>query len=940
VRILFIILLSSVVHLLAGQDVDTTKQSPVPVTEIDTLLPPPIDSAKFRRPTLSRDEAMRQTNAEMDEEEALREQEEAMMMEEEGQGATRVGAAPVGTSVEYGSVDSSNTDLLKQEIHLYGDAFVKYDDFEVKADYIIFDLKRREVKATARSFSTQRPRFLNGTNDVKADSLRYNINSEQGIVYGARVQQDNLYIHGAVTKFIKAGQDSLHIDDVIYNRNALITSCDHEDPHWGIRTTKLKMIPEKLAVIGPMDIELMGIPTPLAFPFAFAPLFSFGQASSGLIAPDQWLTIDPNLGIGIRNLGYHFAINDRMNLTLRGDIYTRGSFALRSNMQYRKRYKFQGSLDLSYARQLVEVATSADPSKQTSYSISINHRQDAKAHPYRTVGGTLKFSVNNYEQRNLTDAYSQLNNQINSNFNYQYKINPKLNFSTGISHSQNTSTNSISFTLPQMQLRLSQIYPLKRKKASASKEKWYEKISFQYNGKFQNSVTTIDTILFTKETLESFRAGFTHEADMSASYKVLEHLSFNTNVNYDEFWYLQTFDPTDSDENGNIIAGEVNQGFTPLRDINVSAGLSTNLFGTVQFKKGWLRGLRHRITPSVNLSYRPGTESYYEYFDEDPDAFTDAPIRYNPFSPSSSTGEKLFRSSSLQRGGMSMNYGIDNVFEGKYWSKKDSTEEKFKLFNRVGLTGNYNFQADSLNWSQVNLSASTTLLGKKTTLQITGAFDPYVAVLNSTGTSTTRVNRTLISEGRGLLRMDRLNLSISTSFSLRDIKELFTGKDERSSQGRGSENSNTQDRNSTDRNSGRSKITPKSKGSSEVLPELFSWFEDFKIAHIYRVGWKDMVTEKEFSTTAHSIAITSGNIPLSDNWSMRVGNISYDLRNKRWVYPSINVTRILHCWEMTFGWQPQLDTYTFFVGVKAAPFSQFLKYSRGQNTFGNYGSRF
>ena len=129
-------------------------------------------------------------------------------------------------------------------------------------------------------------------------------------------------------------------------------------------------------------------------------------------------------------------------------------------------------------------------------------------------------------------------------------------------------------------------------------------------------------------------------------------------------------------------------------------------------------------------------------------------------------------------------------------------------------------------------------------------------------------------------------------------------------------------------------------GSSEVLPELFSWFEDFRIAHIYRIGWKDMVTEKEFSTTAHSIAITSGNIPLSDNWSMRVGNISYDLKNKRWVYPSINVTRQLHCWEMTFGWQPQLDTYTFFVGVKASPFSQFLKYSRGQNTFGNYGRRF
>jgi hypothetical protein len=922
------------VSLLTAQEVDSIEHSPEPIIAIDTIIPSTIDSAKFRRPSQSGEEAMNEFESGEEEELAMRER-EAAMMEEESVNPTLVGAAPAGTSVEYGSVDSSRTDLNKLEIHLYGKAFVKYEDSEVTADYIIFDLKEREVQAKARSFSSQRTRFLSGTNDVKADSLRYNINSEKGIVYGARIQQDNLYIHGAVTKFIKAGRDSLHIDDVIYNRNALITSCSHEDPHWGIRTTKLKMIPEKLAVIGPMDIELMGIPTPLAFPFAFAPLFSFGKASSGLIAPDQWLTIDPNLGIGVRNLGYHFAINERMNLTLKGDIYTRGSYALRSNMQYRQRYKFQGSVDLSYSRQLVEIATSADPSRQTSYAISLNHRQDGKAHPYRTVGGTLKFSVNNYEQRNQTDARSQLNNQINSNFNYQYKINPKLNFSTGISHSQNTSTNSISFTLPQMQLRLSQIYPFKRKKNSASKEKFYEKISFQYNGKFQNSVTTIDTILFTKETLESFRAGFTHEANMTASYKLLEHLSFNTNINYDEFWYLQTFDPTEADENGNITAGEINQGFTPLRDISASAGLSTNVFGTIQFKKGWLRGLRHRMTPSINLSYRPGTESYYEYFDEDPDSFTDAPLRYNPFSPDSKTREKLFRNASLQRGGMSMNYGIDNVFEGKYWSKKDSIEEKFKLFNRVGLTGNYNFQADSLNWSQVNMSASTTLFDRKTTVQISGAFDPYVAVLNSTGTSTRRINKTLISEGRGLLRMDRLNLTVSTSFSLKDIKEWITGENKQTNQN---------NKSSENPDQGRNRNKPKSKsplkGSSEVLPELFSWFQDFKIAHIYRIGWKDMVTEMEFTTTAHSIAITSGNIPLSENWSMRVGNISYDLKNKRWVYPSLNLTRQLHCWEMTFGWQPQLDTYTFFIGVKAAPFSQFLKYSRGQNTFGNYGRRF
>ncbi len=843
-------------------------------------------------------------------------------------------SAPIpgdGEAVVYGSKDSSRTDLVSNKIHLYGEAFVKYEGSEITADYIVFDLSEKQVKATTRPNQKIRPRFVSGSNDVSADSLRYNIDSEQGIVYGARIQQQNYFIHGAITKFIKAGQDSLHIDDVIYNKNALITSCDHEEPHWGIRTTKLKMIPEKLVVVGPMDVELAGIPTPLAFPFAFAPLFSFGQASSGLIAPDQWLTTDARLGIGMRNIGYHFAISDKMNLTVNGDIYTRGSWAVRTKTDYRKRYKYQGSIGLSFSRQILDVRGSLTPSINSSYEINISHRQDNKAHPYRTVGGTLRFTVNNYAQRNLTDASSQLNNQINSNFNYQYKINSKLNFSAGMSHSQNTSNNSISFTLPQVQLRLSTIYPFKKAGTTSSNEAWYEKINMQYNGKFINNVSTIDTILFTKETLESFRAGFTHELDMAASYKVFKYFSFNTNINYDEFWYLQTFEGTKADENGRIVEGDIRQGFTPLRDLNVSAGLNTNVFGTILFKKGWLRGLRHRMTPSLNLSYRPDTESYYEYFDQDPDSFLDQPIRYNPFS--SALGERLFRSSALQRGGMSMNYSIENRIEGKYWSKKDSTEKKFKVFDRIRLSGNYNFQADSLKWSPVRLSANAKFLNNKTTLQISGTLDPYVRLVNAQNTRGVRVNRTVWSQGGGLLRLDDLSLTLNTTFTLKDIRNLFGGEKD-------TDAPSAQQRSSGSRSKGRAAKNNKVQASIEY-PELFSWFENFRIQHVLRLSIRDNGNGKEFMTSANSIQITTGQIPLSENWSMQIGNISYDLRKGEWVYPSFNLTRQLHCWEMRFGWQPQLfSTYTFYIGVKASPFSDFLKYNNGRDTFTDYRRRF
>ena len=860
-------------------------------------------------------------------------------------------------AVLYGDKDSSWTDLINKEIHLYGDAFVKYDGFEVKADYIIFDLLNNEIMATARPGVAIRPEFINGEQTVKADSLRFNINTQTGLVHGARILQQNLYVHGATTKFIRAGQDSLHIDDVIYNRNALITSCSHDHPHWGIRTTKLKMIPEKVAVIGPMDIELAGIPTPLAFPFAFAPLFSFNQASSGLLAPDQWLRIDGDLGVGIVNLGYHFAISDRLNLTLRGDLYTRGSWGIKALSQYRKRYKYNGSVNFNFARQLLESATSETPFSQESWAINLTHTQDAKAHPFRTIGGTLRFSVNNYAQRNLTDARSQLNNQINSNFNFTQKINSKLNLTASITHSQNSSTNLISFTLPRLQLRMSRIYPFKKSNSSSNNEKWFEKINVQYNGGFRNSVETLDSILFTKQTLESFRAGFTHELDLASSYKVLDYFSFNTSISYDEFWYLNTYEPIAVGEDGRVSQDTVTSGFTPLREMSVSAGLSTNIFGTIQFKKGWLRGLRHTMRPNISLSYRPGTDGYFEFFDIDENSLLDEPFIYNPFTPStnsSGTRQKLFQNESLSQGGMSVNYSLDNVIEGKYFSKKDSTEKKFKIFDRINLNGNYNFQSDSLKWSQVSISGNASLFNKKTTLQIQGRLDPYMrADTTSNGFRGARINQS----ANGLLRLDEMTLTLSTTFTLKEVRDWFAGKEEETTRGRRNSNNSPSQRDydpsvnfnpddgpddfdPDDIRRGRNSLVNQQGNPRDQGVELFSWFEDFRIQHIFRAGIEDNGSSKEFETSAHTIQITTGNIPLSDNWSMRIGNISYDLKRGEWVYPSFNLTRKLHCWDMRFGWQPQRDTYTFFIGVSAAPFSDFLKYNRGQDTFTSFGNRF
>ncbi len=821
--------------------------------------------------------------------------------------------APVGgveESVEYGSKDHRNTDIVNQLIHLYGEAYVRYDEFEIKADYIVFNLRTNEVQALSRTNEVEKPTFVNGEQTVTADSIRYNLNSEQGIVYGARIRQGEFFIHGATTKFVRAGSDSLHIDDVIYNKNALLTTCDQDHPHWGIRTTKLKMIPEKLAVVGPFDMELGGIPTPLALPFAFAPLFNFAQGTTGIVFPERDpIVVDPRLGIGTRGLGYYFALSDRMDLKLTGDIYTRGTFLLNAESNYRKRYKHSGRIALQYSSERQDVAGSLVPNKELAYKINISHRQDPKAHPYRTIGGSLNFTINDFDRRNFSDAQSQLNSQINSNFSYAYKINSKTNFTTSIQHSQNTRNRSINFTLPEMQLRVSRFFPFKKKGSSISNEKWFEKVNMQYIGRFQNRVSTVDTLLFTSQTLDEFRYGLSQDIDINASYKLLQHFAFNAGVNYDEFNYFQTYEHTGIDTSG-AITGGVRKGLETLRDLSVSANLSTNLFSTLQFAKGKLRGIRHQMTPTIGLAYSPSTIGRERILDTIGD-LTLEQRRFNPFS--AENGESLIFRQSLNEGGARITYGLANTFEGKLWSKKDSMEKKFKIFNSVNLNGSYNLQADSLNWSLISVSANARIFGGKTTLSISGIWDPYLE--NEAGT---RINKTTLSEGR-LFRWEAFTTSLATNITLGDIRDLFRGDS-------GDKNSRAS------RGSNRGSRGRKGKGKDEPEEdELFSWFEGARISHNFRVGITAQSTRVE--TIAHSIQLTTGSIPLSDKWDMAVTNLSYDLKRGRWVFPSFSLSRNLHCWQMSISWQPQRDTYSFSIGVIAQPFANYIRYQSGRNNF-------
>ena len=838
------------------------------------------------------------------------------------------------TEVDYGG-DSIWLDVNEKKYHLYGKAHVDYGEMKLKAGYIIFDIENDIAEAFSirdkRGKEVQEPEFNMGESTFKYNQLKFNFKTKKGIVTDAITQEGEFYVFGAKTKFISSEGDSLLTDDEIYNTDALITTCNHEFPHYGIRTRKLKIVPNKLAVVGFSQMEIAGVPLPIFLPFGFFPLVK-GE-SSGLIFPEDY-EYDDDLGLGFREIGYYFPINDYLDLKLTGDIYTRGTYRIRANTTYRKRYAYSGRINLGFANNKIENSSNGLINSNKSFSINISHNQDQKAHPYRTIGGSINIQTNNYQQRNFNDVNSQLNNRLNSNFYFRHSMpGTPFSFSAGLTHDQNNQNRQVNITLPDIKLNMNQIFPFKRN--GGGKEKWYEKFSLKYDLAMKNVVKATDTTLFTMETLDNMQTGVSHDASTNASFNVLSYFNFSTNARYQELWYFTTrqidFDPTpevdtiiqvdpegrqittyDTTSYGSQIES-IERGFTPVRLFNAGFNLSTQIFGTKRFSKGFLRGVRHIMKPRVSFNFSPDSRSrYLEMVDSDSRDEFNNPLEYNPFSGGA------IRAPSLSERQMAVRFELQNVVEGKYYSKKDSTEKKFKILNTLNFSSGYNFAADSIHWDDVRFTGNTRILGI-TDVRFNGTYTPYVYNGN-------RKTATTLWEDRGkLLEFRNFSTTLSTNIRFTEIRDLIRGKKSNQRRTGGRNQGGT----GGNRNDGRSNANEAEKES------ILDLLNGFSINHRYTLNIrKQSDGSKELDVGAHTISIR-GNIPLTKKWNMTLGNISYDIKNKSFVYPTLGLSRDLHCWNMTFNWYPRNGVYSFFVGVKSNTLS-FVKYNYGQTNANNF----
>ena len=861
--------------------------------------------------------------------------------------------------VVYPARDSQWLDNMNNMVYLYGNAKVEYQTLSLQAEFIRIDLDKNIAFASGFPDSSGnivgRPIFKDGSEEFSSDSIRYNFKTKKGLVYQVKTVYEDIYIHGSKTKFIgdttKYVADSLK-EDVVYNYDALFTTCNLDHPHFGIRSKKQKIVPNKLVVVGPSYLEIAGVKTPLWLPFGFFPISKTRRA--GLIIPRDY-EFSPQWGYGIRNVGYYTPLGDHMDLRVTGDIYTRGSWGVTLASSYIKRYKFSGNFSLGYYNRISETSGVNIPSK--SFSIRWSHRQDSKAHPYRTLSGSLNIQTNGFQRTNYNDANSVLNRSLSSNVSYSRRFPGKpFSLSANFGHSQNISTQKITVRFPTLNFQMRRIYPFKKKNKSASQENFLDKISFKYDMNLINQIDATDSTLFDPQTLQNAKFGIRHKMSSDLNFKLneviplkfldnLKYFNVTPSINYTEVWNFKTIEKTlapiynialdtvlnadgtiseifsDTLQYGKLLTDTLN-GFKAARLYDFNVSMQTSMFGTINLPNGkWLKGLRHVFKPSVRFNYTPdytrSSLGYYREVNSDLRPLFNNPELYNIFQNS------IYDRPSNQGLRAGLGFSATNIFEAKYYSKKDSTDKIFKLFDNVTMRTFYNFAADSMKWDPLTLRGTMRLFNNITTVTTGARFSPYVKENNRTKATY------LWDDRKKLLRLDNFTLGVSSSFRLSKIADLIDKRRKRKAEEDDAESEDTGDDFFEDENTviPNDPLNPYSdqqnnqlRNNQNIEPQesetLFDVFKNFRIYHNFAFALKsDSSGIPRPDITANSINV-QGNLQLTPKWSIRVGNIGYDFLSNSLSYPDIGFQRDLHCWEMSFNWQPVRGTYSFIIRVK------------------------
>ena len=803
----------------------------------------------------------------------------------------------IDANVERTALDSIVQDIFNKKVYLYGEAEIKYEDIDLKAARIEVDFNKNTVTAYGVLDSTGkqqgRPVFKQGDQSFKADTIEYNFNTKKGYIYSVFTEDQQGYLSGKRVK--KLSDNSVNLLHGSY------TTCNIEGhPHYQFKFKKARVIPKNKIVTGPAYMEIEGVPTPLALPFGMFP--NNERRKSGIVVPTPGESA--NRGFYLEGGGYYWSINDYMDLKVLGDIYSRGSWAIKPTFRYKKRYKYNGSFSAQYAVNIISDKYSPDYSNSRDFRISWRHTQDPKARPNGRFNANVNIVTSNFIKYNTVNVNDYLSNEFQSSVSYQTSWAGNYHLTVNASHRQNTKTHVVQVTLPEVTFTVNSFYPLQRKKVTGKKH-FYEDLRVTYSMNAKNIVNTLDSLIFTEQAYKrDMKNGIVHKIPISLPIKLFKHFNWSNSINItdrmyseqvNQYWINDTLF-----ENNDTIVGYLKKdtvpGFHNILDYSISSSLTTKVYGMLRFKKGPLRAIRHVFTPSFSFSYVPEFGSskwgyYGSYIDGDGNEITYS--KYNGFLYGTPTEHKSGR--------VGFNFG--NNLEIKVRSKKDTITgmKKVVLIKSLNISGNYDLARDSLNMSYLSVNGRTTLY-KNIDLKYSSLWDPYV--VDSAGH---QINTFEWTENRRLFRRTNTSWALSMSLRLSD-KDFNKKKDEKEkSDGKGRAN----------------KYEEEDIGTLNNHSEYIDWNIPWSINLSYNFNYTTRIAYLNYekiptNTIVQSLSF-SGQVNITPKWKVNVTS-GWDFTNKKITLTSFSIYRDLHCWEMRFNVIPfgPRKSWNFSLNVKAS----------------------
>lgn len=819
--------------------------------------------------------------------------------------------------VEYYGEDYVFLNRKEKKVYMYNNAYIIYEDMRIDAGMIILDYNKNEVYAKgidSAGVYSQRPIFVQGTNKVEPDSIRYNFNSKKALVFNSRTEQSGFNVISEVTKKVN--------DSVIYLRNVRFTTSKNiDDPEYYFYTRKAKFIPKKKIVTGLTNMYIADVPTPVGLPFAYFPLSD--DRTSGVIIPS--IGENNNRGFFFQNGGYYFAINDYLDISILGDYYTNGSYALRGETSYVNRYKYRGNLSGRFESLVESERGFPNYGENRIYNIRWTHSQDTKSNPNSRFSASVNLGSSRYfnESINQTNNASALVNTLSSSISYAktFEGDPQVNLTLAATHSQNTQTQQISMSLPNLNASVSRIYPFAP--SNGTKKGIIQNINFQYNLSAENRIQTFDSLFFKPEMFNSAQIGAQHNIPLTTNFKVLKYLSASVGTNYRETWLLKTtrkrYDPSAFDSRGGVVQDTVS-GFDSYRTYNFTTSLGTTLYGLFNFgndKK--IQALRHVVRPSIGYNINPSFDRYYDEFRIPLTAAEAAGevVEYSRFENTLYGPPGKTYSSSI---GMS----LSNTFEAKVRDRDTTALEpkKVVLLNNLNFSTAYNLAGDSLQWSAVQFSGSIPVV-PRLDFNFSGSLDPYALDNNNR-----KIDVFNIDNGGSLFRLANANVSINYSFSSKDFDKSNTNRN--------------RNENETFRNGGRpddlfgeaadiydGQIYKDETVEEEEARTNVEWYNytipwDMRLAYTITYG-----NERRQSEISSQSIMLSTNLTIAPRWTVGVSS-GYDFKNEGVTLTQFRFQRDLESWQMSFNWTPigSINTaWYFFIGIKSSMLSD-IKYDK------------